>query len=363
MPLVPLARAFADRGDQVVFATAAGFAERVGAFGFDLLPAGLDNAELGRRYAPYRERLEAIPFADRRPYALSWRFGTVDAPAKVHDLFAQVTAWAPDLIVHETADLAAPAVAEAAGVRSVHHTFGLGLPQNCLDRMVPVVAPLWTSLGLEPAADAGLFRGTYIDVSPPGLHPAAPPDGTPVIALQPATPGAPSEEWRDRLTNERPVVYVTLGTQFNQPDRFAVLLEALSLVDCTALLTVGADRDPDAFEPPPNVIVERYIPQGDVLPLADAVLCHGGSGSTLAALAHGLPLVLLPAGADQFENAAACAKAGAAIELRPPVVTVDAIRVSLVSVLGDPAYAGGAKGLADEIRAMRTPAEAAAILS
>ena len=82
MPLVPLARAFAERGDQVVFASAAGFAERVGAFGFDVLPAGLDNAELGRRYAPYRERLEEIPFDDRRPYALSWRFGTVDAPAK-----------------------------------------------------------------------------------------------------------------------------------------------------------------------------------------------------------------------------------------------------------------------------------------
>ena len=155
-----------------------------------------------------------------------------------------MTSWAPDLIVHETADLAAPAVAEAAGVRSVHHTFGLGLPQNCLDRVAPTVAPLWTSLGLEPAADAGLFRGTYIDVSPPGLHPAAPPDGTPVITLQPATPGAPSAKWRNRLTRERPVVYVTLGTQFNQPDRFAVLLEALSLVECTAVLTVGADRDP-----------------------------------------------------------------------------------------------------------------------
>ena len=115
----------------------------------------------------------------------------MDAPAKVDDLFAQVTGWAPDLIVHETADLAAPAVAEAAGVRSVHHTFGLGLPQDCLDRMCRRSRRSGTSLGLEPAADAGLFRGTYIDVSPPGLHPAAPPDGTPVITLQPATPGAP----------------------------------------------------------------------------------------------------------------------------------------------------------------------------
>ena len=57
------------------------------------------------------------------------------------------------------------------------------------------------------------------------------------------------------------------------------------------------------------------------------------------------------------------ARSRAAIELRPPVVTVDAIRTALDSVLGEPVYADGAKRLAAEIRAMRTPAEAAAILS
>src|SRR6478752_7249724 len=132
MPLVPLARAFADREDEVVFATAAGFAGRVRTFGFDVLPAGLDNAEIGRRYAPFRERLEKLPFAERRPFALTWRFAELDAPAKVDDLLSQASRWTPDLIVHETADLAAPAVAAALDVSSAHHTFGLGLPQACL---------------------------------------------------------------------------------------------------------------------------------------------------------------------------------------------------------------------------------------
>jgi MGT family glycosyltransferase len=180
--------------------------------------------------------------------------------------------------------------------------------------------------------------------------------------LRPA-PVSASAEWRERLPRDQPIVYITLGTQFNEAERFTVLLEALSGVNCTAVMTVGTNQDPTAMRVPPNVIVERYIPQGDVLPLAHAVLCHGGSGSTLAALAHGLPLVILPAGADQFGNAGACANAGAAIELRPPEVTVDSIRTALGTVLEDPAYGEEARRLAAEVDAMLTPAEAASILS
>ena len=95
LPLVPLARAFAERGDDVVFATAAGFAARVGDLGFDVLPAGLDNGQLNEQYAPFRARLAEIPFDDRRPYALTWRFAELDAPAKLDELHARATAGRP----------------------------------------------------------------------------------------------------------------------------------------------------------------------------------------------------------------------------------------------------------------------------
>jgi UDP:flavonoid glycosyltransferase YjiC (YdhE family) len=363
MPLVPLARAFVARGDEVVFATAGGFAGRVGGFGFDVLPAGLTVVELNERYAPFRERLATIPFDERRAHAFAWRFAGLDAPAKVAGLLDHARSWAPDLIVHESSDLAAPAVATAVEVDSAHHTFGLGLPRVCLDRAVPALESLWHKLGLEPEPHGGLFRGTYIDVGPPSLMPAEPPAGTHVVPLRPATRGSAPAEWQERLGGDKPVVYVTLGTQFNGPDRFALLLEAVGTVDCTAVVTVGADQDPAALRPPAHMIVERYIPQADVLPLTDAVVCHGGSGSMLAALAHGLPLVLLPAGADQFENAGACSRAGAAIELRPPSVTVDSIRSAVTSVLEDGTFAEAAEGLAAEIERMLTPAEVAAILS
>src|SRR5216683_1840911 len=110
-----------------------GFADQVGDFGFDVLAAGLDAEQLNARYAPYREQLQVLPFGDRRPYALAWRFAEPDAPAKVDELLAHARAWAPDLIVHETADFAAPAVAAAIGVESANHSFGRVLSRACLD--------------------------------------------------------------------------------------------------------------------------------------------------------------------------------------------------------------------------------------
>ena len=130
-------------------------------------------AELNERYAPFRERLASIPFDERRAHAFAWRFAGLDAPAKVDGLLEHARSWAPDLLVHESSDLAAPAVATALEVESAHHTFGLGLPRVCLERAVPALESLWSRLGLEPEPHGGLFRGTYIDVGPPSLRPVS----------------------------------------------------------------------------------------------------------------------------------------------------------------------------------------------
>ena len=90
-----------------------------------------------------------------------------------------------------------------------------------------------------------------------------------------------------------------------------MLLEALADVDCNVIATVGPSRDPAELAPfPDNAHVERYISQSLVLPLASVAVVHGGSGSTLAALAHGLPLLVVPQAADQFENAQQCVAIG-----------------------------------------------------
>ena len=104
----------------------------------------------------------------------------------------------------------------------------------------------------------------------------------------------------DALTSaadaEPPTVYVTLGTVFGveSGDLFARALAALRELPVRAIVTVGADVDPaELGAPPPNVRVERFVPQAEILPRCRLVVSHAGSGSVLGALAYGLPMLLL----------------------------------------------------------------------
>ena len=356
-PLVPLAEEALSQGHEVVFASAESFRGRVRAAGFELLAAGIDRDELELRYAPYLKQLLTIDPGERRPYAFAWRFGAIDALAKVEELLAAATRWRPDLFVHEPCDLAAPLVAEALGVHSVQQGFGRRVPAVCFEHAAEQVDSVWAELGLDPAPLCGAFRGDYIDICPPSLRPVAVDDGVPVFEMRIAsavtTKGLPS--WSGRSPNGR-TVYLTLGTMFNDLSVFEVLLDGLSGVDCTVVATVGRDKDPKLLEPlPPNAIVERFIPQDEVLPHVQAVVCHGGSGSTLAALAHGLPMLMLPQAADQFENALACQEIGAALVLMPGEISGDAIQAATTALLDDTTYTGNARRVAVEISKMQSP--------
>ena len=78
----------------------------------------------------------------------------------------------------------------------------------------------------------------------------------------------------------------------------SVYLEAMRAVgdlNTDVLITVGRDADPGMLgEPPPHVRVERWVDQATVLGHTAAVICHGGGGSVLGALAAGAPLVVVP---------------------------------------------------------------------
>ncbi len=149
-----------------------------------------------------------------------------------------------------------------------------------------------------------------------------------------------------------------MGTIWNEPAHFRVLLDALA--GRRALVTTGHGVDPASLEPvPPGIRVERFVPQEEVLPQALAVVSHGGSGTMLGALAHGLPLVLLPQGADQFDNAEACRRAGVGIVLSPHEVAAASVRAAVEQVIDEPEYAAAAARVADEIAAMPSPERAA----
>ena len=85
---------------------------------------------------------------------------------------------------------------------------------------------------------------------------------------------------------------------------------ALAALPVQAIMTVGTVIDPGAIEPAPNVAMHRYLPHAALLPDCALVVTHAGFGTVMAVLAHGVPLLCLPMGRDQHENAARLMDAG-----------------------------------------------------
>jgi len=217
---------------------------------------------------------------------------------------------------------------------------------------------------MAPDEHAGIYRGGYLDPLPASLRPAVAPPTDRVRPIRPHLPGNLEDQlpqWAARL-GSRPVVYLSLGTVpiFNRPEMFLPVLDGLTDLDVDVVVTVGHNNDPAALGAVPSgVHVERWLSLAALLPRCDAVVCHGGAGTTLAALSAGLPLVLLPRGADQFPTAAGVHSVGAGLALRPDQVTPAAIRDSVHAVLTDSAYRRSAAGVQSEIRAMPTADEVA----
>src|SRR6185437_15787650 len=106
----------------------------------------------------------------------------------------------------------------------------------------------------------------------------------------------------------------------------------------------------------------RYIPQSLLLPYCDLVVCHGGWNTVLAALSVGLPLVLLPLGADQPHNARRCAALRVGCVVGEEERTPEAIRAAVRAVLADPTFRQNAARIRDEMGALPGPEHAVALL-
>ncbi|MFE1772345.1 glycosyltransferase [Streptomyces sp. NPDC059008] len=161
-------------------------------------------------------------------------------------------------------------------------------------------------------------------------------------ALGPRPP-AGDFPWR-RLDPGRARVLVSLGTLNREAGaRFypAVLRAAAALAD-RAQLILAAPGDL-AGDLPPNVLHQEYVPQLQLLPHLDAVLCHGGHNTVCEALAYGLPLVVAPVRDDQPIVARQVTEAGAGVRVRFGRARTDELRRALTAVLDDPAHRGAAR--------------------
>ncbi|MEO8694279.1 MAG: glycosyltransferase [Acidimicrobiales bacterium] len=362
-PMVPLGRAFLDRGDSVLWATGADSCGRLEQEGFETSVAGRSErdamAELDRQFP----EIKTMPPAERPPYMFPRLFGTVRAASMLDDLLPAAKAWGPALVVCDTAEFAGPIAAAALGAPSVTHSFGALLPESRVAAASEHVAPLWVAQGLEPRPYNGFYDHLYLDIYPPSLQP---PDRPHVPATQHLRPDTfatgehePLPDWV--TTNEStPLVYVTFGTVFRNDSVLTAIVEALRELGVRVVVTVGPHGDPESLGPQPsNVHVARYIPQSQLLPHCSAVVSHAGSGTFLAALSAEIPQLCIPQAADQFLNAGACAPSGIGLALQPGTVTVASVRDAVSRLLSEPSFRAAATRVSAEIATMPSPHEVA----
>ncbi len=167
-------------------------------------------------------------------------------------------------------------------------------------------------------------------------------------------PGPVPDRVAAALAADEPVAYFTLGTVKNtETADFKVGLSALEAYDGVVIATTGRRLGPDDLGSlPPNVIVEEFVPQADLLERADLLVSHSGSGTMLGALVHGVPQVALPRGTDQPQNAVLLERAGAGVVVPPEDYGADTIEAAIRTVTGDPSFRAAAERVRDEIAAM-----------
>jgi UDP:flavonoid glycosyltransferase YjiC (YdhE family) len=367
-PLIPLAKALVEARHEVAIATGSDLRLRAEAAGFRAFEAGMSiEAAFGRLAEIYPDQpYNRLAPSEILGWYLPHLFGEVLAPAMLEDLEAAVQNWNPDVVVHETWEFAGPIIAARIGIPSVCQTLGLRIDDAILDSVTAAVAPLWEQCGLKPDRTAGLYRTLCLDTTPAGLQDQESARNRDVIhpmrpVAEPPVPGEALPQWIERRRNV-PLVYMTLGTNSgtnSDVSMFRSVIDGLQGLDIDVLITIGFGKDLSTLGPlPENIHVENYVPQSLLLPYCSAVICHGGPGTILHSLAHGLPLLIFPQGADQYVMGERILRAGVGLRLVPTDVNLASVKASVLALLEGTVYKAGASRLQRVIEEMPGPDEA-----
>ncbi|MGB3376855.1 MAG: macrolide family glycosyltransferase, partial [Microbacterium sp.] len=163
----------------------------------------------------------------------------------------------------------------------------------------------------------------------------------------------------------KPILYASLGTVYRAPIRMLrALAEALATEAGTVVLATGDVSPADLGALPSNVVAQPFVPQPEVLARTAVFVTHGGMNSVNEALHAGVPMLVIPQGADQPAVARRVVELGAGLSIRSEESSPATIRMHARRLLNDSRFriaaqrlqraqraAGGAARAADEIEA------------
>jgi UDP:flavonoid glycosyltransferase YjiC (YdhE family) len=296
-------------------------------------------------------KLEIVKIAIRDAFGGLW------AQAALPKLQQVMAEWQPDLILRESVELASAIAAEQAGIPharvSVHNR---GFEDLFISTATPSIDKLRQSIDLAPDAGASI-RDPFVFTSfPPAM------DGNGKLGPKPLRVRAPQHDTgisNDRPhwapDDDRPFIYISFGTLVGgDPEGknlYRAALKAMEGLPIKALLTTGGALDiSELGSVPDNVSVETWVNEDIVFQWATAMLCHGGSGSTLGGLAAGLPMAIAPFHGDQPSNAENLVKSGAGCVVNDQ--SSHSLRRAIEQITSDDGMRINARKIADEIASM-----------
>jgi MGT family glycosyltransferase len=160
----------------------------------------------------------------------------------------------------------------------------------------------------------------------------------------------PSDEWHAPGDPDLPLICISLGTTpMGEAPVLQTLFTALGELPVRVVATIGGHLDPGAFAVPANCTVSGYVKHSLIMPHAAVVITHAGLGTVLNALAHGVPLLCIPLGRDQPQNADAVDRSGAGLTVEA-TASVDEIREAVQELLASEWLREGASRMASIIQ-------------
>ena len=152
-------------------------------------------------------------------------------------------------------------------------------------------------------------------------------------------------------TDRRPLIVVGFSTSFqNHADCLQRIVDACAELEVRVLVTLSGSIFPHEITPAANTEIADTAPHTVVMREASLVITHGGHGTVITALTHGVPMLVIPHGRDQGDNAARVVARGAGLSL-PPSASVAELRASVQRLLGEPAFRSAAHTLGEAVAA------------
>ena len=378
-PLVAVARACEAAGHEVAVAAPRTFHETVEGGNFTHLPFPDVPADVMRDVF---DRVALLSREDANRVVVAEVFGRLDAQAALPGLIDIIARWQPNIVVREPCEFASLVAADSAGIAQVQVAIGMNrLGSGFADLVADPLAELSALAGLpaDRGATAAVASPTFTSVpailDAPDMH-----LGEVVPSRSMADVGPiwrfrwPVDGGHGRLpgqwgNSDDPLVYVTYGSvtggMAHLSDLYARTLRVLADLPIRVLMTTGRGADRSTLAPvPPNAWVEEWWPQAEVMPAAAAMIGHGGYGTTMAALAAGVPQVVVPLFAfDQFVNAEQVVAVKAGVQVLGGLAGLSELPAAITDVLGDPEITAGARAVAAEVAALPELAHCVSILS